>query len=148
METNEEKVFREYLHDQGLKVTPERQMILEEVYRIHEHFEADDVLIGLRGRGNRVSRASVYRTLPLLVEGGLLREVHSAEKHSHYEHIFGHAHHDHLICNQCGSTTEFAEHEIEEMQTRICLEHGFMPTSHKLEIIGICKDCSENRKRD
>ncbi|MHB1000922.1 MAG: Fur family transcriptional regulator [Armatimonadota bacterium] len=114
------------------------------MFKIHVHFEADDIVIGLRHSGNRVSRASVYRTLPLLVECGLLRDVYSAEKHCHYEHVFGHEHHDHLICSGCGSTIEFSNSEIEAMQDRICKEYGFFPVRHKLEITGLCKECKSD----
>lgn len=142
METAETERFREFLLGAGLKLTHERTLILEEVFRIHRHFEAEDVVLGLRERGHRVSRASVYRALPLLVGSGLLRDVHSAEKHSHYEHVFGHDHHDHLICTVCGRTLEFSDPRIEQLQTETCERHGFRLTSHKLEITGVCGECA------
>lgn len=145
METAEERKFREFITGKGLKFTTERRLILRQVFSIHQHFEADDISDGLKMAGQRVSRASIYRTLPLLVGSGLLRQVHSSEKHSHYEHIFGHKHHDHLICNECGATIEFSHKKIEEMQNRICEQHGFLATSHKLEIVGICKECRERK---
>ena len=145
MEAAEEKMFREFIAGQGLKCTPERQLILREVFSIHQHFEADDIADGLRRRGMRVSRASIYRTLPLLVESGLLREVHSSEKHSHYEHVFGHKHHDHMICTRCGRTIEFTDERIEGLQNRVCERHGFLSTAHTLEIVGICKECREKQ---
>ncbi|MHB0913292.1 MAG: Fur family transcriptional regulator [Armatimonadota bacterium] len=141
MQSSEEKRFREFLETQALRFTTERRLILKQVARIHEHFEAEDVVDGLRRRGDRVSRASIYRTLPLLVESGLLREVHSSEKHSHYEHIFGHDHHDHLICTVCGRAIEFSDGKIEELQERVCRMNGFDAVSHKLEIIGVCAGC-------
>lgn len=144
MDTGEKKRFLQYLRERELKFTPERQLILEEIFQTHRHFEAEDIVMGLRGRGKRVSRASIYRTLPLLVESGLLREVHSAEKHSHYEHIFGHNHHDHLICTQCGGTIEFFEPRIEGLQDSICRAYGFQPANHKLEVTGVCKECSKD----
>ena len=137
----EETRFCEYLADHGLRLTAERRMILREVFRRHDHFEAEDVVIGLRRTGERVSRASVYRTLPLLVRSGLLRSVHSDEKHAHFEHVFGHDHHDHLICTECGRTVEFKHEGIEETQDKVCAEHGFTCTHHRLEITGICADC-------
>lgn len=138
---NEETKFRQFLGDEGLRLTPERRLILKEVFRHHDHFEAEDIVAGLRGRGWRVSRASVYRALPLLVGSGLLREVHSNEKHSHYEHTYGHDHHDHLICSECGDTIEFSDPAIERLQERICSMSGFSPTGHKLEIVGVCAKC-------
>jgi Fur family ferric uptake transcriptional regulator len=145
METIEEQRFKEFLRDEGLKFTLKRRLILQQVSRIHDHFEADDVVSGLRDRGRRISRASVYRTLPLLVGSGLLRPVYSSEKHGHFEHVFGHEHHDHFICIQCGRTIEFCDSEIEELQARICAEHGFEAVSHKLEITGVCRDCRRKK---
>lgn len=142
MESAEQKRFREYLEQDELKFTPERRLILDEVFRIHEHFEAEDIVIRLRNNGMRVSRASVYRTLPLLVGSGMLREVISLDKHSHYEHIFGHEHHDHLVCTKCGRTFDFCETKIEELQDAICRSFDFKAASHKLEIIGVCSHCS------
>lgn len=142
MESAEEKRFREYLQGKGLKFTMERRTVLNEVFNTHGHFEAEDIAVALRERGTRVSRASVYRTLPLLVESGMLRHVYSAEKHSHYEHVFGHEHHDHLVCTRCGRTTDFFDSKIEELQDAICRTYGFESANHELEIIGLCSSCS------
>lgn len=144
MDTDEKRKFSDYLHERELKFTSERRLILEEVSKTRRHFEAEDIVMGLRVRGKRVSRASIYRTLPLLVESGLLREVHSAEKHNHYEHIFGHNHHDHMICTHCGRTFEFCEPRIEDLQDSICRESGFQPAQHKLEITGVCSKCAKD----
>lgn len=147
MGNDEELRFREYLAEQGLKFTAERRMILEEVFRRHDHFEAEDIVLGLRGSGLRVSRASVYRALPLLVESGLLRPVYSEEKHGHFEHVFGHEHHDHMICTRCHRAVEFKDDGIEETQDRVCAEHGFTPTHHRLEIVGVCLECRQSEGR-
>lgn len=141
METAEQRRFKVFLQGVGLKFTRERRLVLEEVFRNHGHFEADDIVMGLRGQGRRVSRASVYRTLPMLVRSGLLRDVHSSEKHSHYEHVFGHHHHDHLICTGCGRAIEFTSPVIEKLQIEICSQHGFQAAGHKLEITGLCDAC-------
>lgn len=144
MQRPEERKFIQYLVSLGLKFTRQRQLVLEEVFRRHGHFEVDDILLGLRQRGTRVSRASVYRTLPLLTASGLLREVPSSEKHSHYEHTFGHNHHDHLVCIRCGRIVEFEDSELEQIQERVCSELDFKPISHKLEIAGLCKECKSS----
>ncbi len=133
--------FQDYLRQQELKFTRERRLILQEAFDIHGHFEAGEVVERLRGRGERVSRASVYRTLPLLVGSGLLREVHSNDKHSHYEHVFGHDHHDHLVCLSCGKILEFNNPDLESLEAVICRRAGFEPRFHKLEIHGYCEEC-------
>ena len=91
-----EKIFRDYVQSKGLKFTPERQAILNHVFECHEHFEAEELLIDMRKNNKRVSKATIYRTLALLVNSGLLREVIFGEKHAHYEHVYGHEHHEHL----------------------------------------------------
>jgi Fur family ferric uptake transcriptional regulator len=141
MKITEEEKFAEYLSSKGLKFTLQRRLVLEEVFSRHGHFEVDDIVLGLKQKGKKVSRASVYRTLPLLTQSGLLREVHSNEKHSHYEHVFGHNHHDHLICVKCGRIFEVEDSQLEEMQDIICNRLSFKPISHKLEITGLCKEC-------
>jgi len=138
---NEEKKFREYLGSKGLKFTPERELILREVFSTHDHFEVDDLFVKLYHKNAHISRATVYRTLNLLVQGGLLRQVISGERHSHYEHILGHRHHDHLVCLRCGKLIEFSNRKIEDLQDEVCKKHNFEPYSHLLQINGFCWDC-------
>ncbi len=145
-ESGAEARLREFLRAQDLNFTRERRLILREVFDIHDHFEAEDVVERLRARGDSVSRASVYRTLPLLVNSGLLREVHSSDKCSHYEHVHGHEHHDHMICMQCGRILEFNDPELEHLEGVICRRARFQPRFHKLEIHGLCEECTEREE--
>ena len=140
-----EDAFREFLAKRGLKLTPERRLILEEVFRQHDHFEAEELLFRMRQRKVRVSKATLYRTLPLLVKAGLLREEVFGERHLHYEHVHGRKHHDHLLCLSCGKIEEFFDETMEQLQEQICARHGFAPTGHTLEIHGYCKDCRKRR---
>ena len=133
--------FGEFLSSRGLKWTPERKVILEEVFTTHEHFEADDLLVRLKRKNIRISRATIYRTLELLVESELVRKISFGESHTHYEHVFGHRHHDHLICQRCGNVLEFTNPNIEELQTKVCEDYDFTPDSHCLEIFGLCVKC-------
>ena len=136
-----EKRFRDYLRKQGLRFTPERQIILKEVVSIRTHFEADDLLVRFRNRGERISRASIFRTLKILVNSGLLSRIAIAENRSYYEHIFGREHHDHMICMRCGKIIEFNNSEIEHLQDSVCREYGFLSTDHILKISGYCSMC-------
>ncbi|HUW35513.1 MAG TPA: Fur family transcriptional regulator [Planctomycetota bacterium] len=140
-----EDAFREFLAKRGLKLTPERRLILEEVFRQHDHFEAEELLFRMRQRKVRVSKATLYRTLPLLVKAGLLREEVFGERHLHYEHVHGRKHHDHLLCLSCGKIEEFLDETMEQLQDRVCARHGFDPTGHRLEIHGYCKECRKRR---
>lgn len=136
-----EKVFKDYVQSKGLKFTPERQAILNHIFECHGHFEAEELLIDMRKKNKRVSKATIYRTLALLVNSGLLREVIFGEKHAHYEHVYGHEHHEHLVCVGCGKIVEFTDERIEKFQEEICHENKFKPESHKFQIMGYCEDC-------
>ena len=138
--SHEEK-FNKYLQDKGLKFTPERRIILDEVFSIHSHFEAEELLVRFRNRGENISRASIFRTLKLFTECGLVRKIIIGENRSCYEHIFGHEHHDHLICLGCGKIIEFTNSKIEKLQDDVCREFGFAPTDHTLKILGYCNKC-------
>ena len=133
--------FEEYLSSRGLKWTPERKVILHEVFSTHEHFEADDLLLRLKKKNIRISRATIYRTLELLVNSRLVKKVSFGESHTHYEHTFGHKHHDHLICLRCGNVLEFTNPNIEHLQVKVCEDYDFEPDSHCLEIFGLCAKC-------
>ena len=137
-----EKVFRDYVQSKGLKFTPERQIILNHVFECHGHFEAEELLIDMRKNNKRVSKATIYRTLALLVNSGLLREVIFGEKHAHYEHVYGHEHHDHLRCLGCGKIIEFIDDTIEEAQLRVGQRFKFTIADHFMEIIGYCNNCT------
>ncbi len=136
-----EDKFRKYLKEKGLKFTPERRMILKEIFSIHEHFEADELLVRFRTRGENISRASIFRTLKLSVESQLTRKILIGENRSYYEHVFGHEHHEHLVCLGCGKIIEFSNLKIEKLQNMVCREYGFKPVDHTLKISGYCKEC-------
>ncbi|MFQ5903675.1 MAG: Fur family transcriptional regulator [Candidatus Binatia bacterium] len=142
METAEQKEqFEEYLSSRGLMWTPERKAILEQVFATHEHFEADDLLLRLKKENIRISRATIYRTLELLVKSRLVRKVTFGENHTHYEHTYGHKHHDHLICLKCGNVLEFTNPNIEQLQIKVCEDYDFELDSHCLQIFGLCAKC-------
>lgn len=133
--------FREFIYSKGLKSTRKRDDIFEEVLKTEGHFDPDELYIRLKQKGSKVSRASVYRTLPLLVEIGLIEEVERVDKHAHYEKISVDSHHDHMICTKCGKVIEFFSPTLEMLQDEICLRENFIKVRHSLEIFGICKSC-------
>jgi Fur family ferric uptake transcriptional regulator len=133
--------FRDYLKDQGFKWTPEREKVLKEALILEGHFEADELVYRLRRKGIRVSKATVYRTLPLLVKAGFIKEVIHGEKHLHYEHVHGNSRHDHLICLGCGKIIEFEDGAMRELEERICRERKFRPEKVLFEIYGYCEGC-------
>ncbi len=125
----------------GLGVTDQRVAILDEVMSLHRHFEADDVHARLRQKGHRISPATIFRTLALLVESGIVQKNPCEQMLGRYEHVFGHQHHDHLVCLACGRIMEFRDGPIERWQQKVAEEHDFQMAGHHLIIRGYCSRC-------
>lgn len=142
-----ENVFREYLRDHGLKYTAERQKLLHAVMRNNEHFEAEQLLLDMRQADKRVGKATVYRTLKLLVDSGIVKEVHFSNKQVHYEHTFGQDPHDHMVCRRCGRIIEFDASEVLNLRESIAARHRFHPLSHRFQIVGFCQACEQSRPK-
>ncbi len=133
--------FQDFLQQQGLKLTSERTALVREIFSTHYHFEADELLFKMKEKSVKISRATVYRTLELLVKSGMVRRVHLGEDHYHYEHVTGNSHHDHLICTTCGAVIEFHDEVLEQRQREICERKKITPTFHNLQILGVCDAC-------
>ena len=139
--------FEKFLRSRHLRMTAGRRRILEAVFSIHgHHFDADELHARLKNEGSGVSRATVYRTLDLLAASGLVAKAHFGEDQARYEQIYGHHHHDHMICEGCGRIIEFSNLEIEALQERVCAEHGFRASRHSLRIFGLCARCQRVRR--
>jgi Fur family ferric uptake transcriptional regulator len=135
----DKETFRGILRQRGLRYTMEREAILEEVLGRVGHFDPEQLHMDLRGKGHRLSRASIYRTLPLLLELGVIEQVERTDRHAHYERTRGH--HDHMLCVSCGRVIEFYSGPLERLQDKICREESFQGVSHTLEIRGFCRAC-------
>ena len=134
--------FGRFLAAKGLRYTAERRSVVDAVFEKHRHFEADDLLLWARGHDARVSRATIYRTLELLVHSGLVRQMTFGDKSAqHYEQVLGIPHHDHLICLACGRVQEVFSAELEREQDALCARHGFEVQHHNLEVFGLCRRC-------
>lgn len=134
----------DYLRGRGLRSTRARRRILREVFSAEDHFSADQLLDRLRAKGERVSRASIYRTLALLVDGGFVAAHEFNRTQLLYEPMLGQDHHDHLICRRCHRIVEFENEEIERLQEEIAAAHGFVLRDHSLELYGDCSDCRDS----
>lgn len=139
--------FREFLLTKGMRLTPEREAIVDAVYASHEHFDADVWIEKLERRKGGASRSTVYRTLSLLEEAGLIRKVARTNDREVYEHDYGYPQHDHLICKKCGDMIEFPNEVIADVLERVAAEHGFRMSGHRLEVEGICANCSRPPQR-
>ncbi|MEW5746652.1 MAG: transcriptional repressor [Nitrospirota bacterium] len=133
--------FREFLCTKGLKATKGRDEIIDEIMSIKGHFDPEELFVRLKTKGSKVSRASVYRTIPLLIECGFIEEVERIDKHAHYERVSEEAHHDHMICIKCGKVIEFFSPTLEMLQDELCQKEKFKKVRHSLEIFGYCSTC-------
>jgi Fur family ferric uptake transcriptional regulator len=141
--------FREFLLTKKMRLTPEREAVVTAIYASHDHFDADQWIDSLAGRKGSMlaSRSTVYRTLHLLQEAGLIRKVARANDREVYEHDYGYPQHDHLICQKCGDMIEFSNGMISSVLEKIATEHGFRMSGHRLEVEGICATCSRPPQR-
>lgn len=129
-----------YLKKMGLRNTKERQEILFVILKMETHFDADSLYFRLREEGMKVSRATVYRTLDVLCESGILTRMFNEDR-AVYEVIFGRRHHDHIECIGCGSVIEFQSEEIEKLQIDICNKFKYKLSHHSLKLWGYCDKC-------
>ena len=141
---SEIQVFRQYLRRRSLRRTPEREQILREISAIHGHFDVEELHRGLRNKDSKVSKASIYRALPLFIDCGLVREVDFSDGHWHYEHIYGHAHHCHLRCLGCGEILEFEEPRLMLLEEHLARQYGYHIKGHQLQVHGYCAACQES----
>lgn len=135
--------FEAFLRAHQLKHTEERRALLDAVLGWEHHFDADELHMGLKKQGQDISRATVYRTLDLLIQCGLVRKQSFGDQHAHYEAVREDEHHDHLICLSCNRITEFFRPDLEALQDAICEGHGFKPLHHSLQIFGLCSACKD-----
>jgi Fur family ferric uptake transcriptional regulator len=134
--------FIGFLRRRGFKITQERLDVLREINAIDGHFEAEDLFIRLRQQGNSVSKATIYRTLPLLLESGLVRQSFlTGEKQTYYEHTLGPKRHEHLICTRCGKVIEFTSPHLEAALATVYEDYRFLAEKRRVEIYGTCADC-------
>lgn len=143
-----ERKFRRYLAAQQLRYTAERKQIFEEIIQAQEHFDADALLLKLKSKNLSVSRATVYRTLDLLVKLGLVRKSCVGERSSIYESVLGWVRHGHLVCMNCGRVEEFRVPEIDAALDQICENSGFDLRNRCLQLFGYCADCRDRVPED
>jgi Fur family ferric uptake transcriptional regulator len=138
----EEAIFLDYLRSRGLRATAERRALLAAIFAQHRHIDADEVLFAVRQSGHKISRATVYRNLDLLVSCGLVHKVRSGGGRFVYEHLHPGQRHEHLTCRDCGRIAEFVSPGISALLAEICRAHGFEPRENQLSIVGRCVDCA------
>ena len=137
------RLFGRYLREEGLPVTHQREAVAEVVFGSGEHLSVDEIERVLRSEGHRIGKATIYRALDLLVRSKLVAELDFGEGFKRYEHrLSAEPIHEHLICLNCGAVIEFQSAEVHRIEAMVSARHGFRPTRHKLEIYGLCRECT------
>jgi Fur family ferric uptake transcriptional regulator len=130
-------VFRRFLKSRDLKYTQERADVLDAIIARDGAFEAEELLLDLRARGHDVSKATVYRTIRLLLDAGIITQSLFDAKQSHYELIYGREPRDFMVCMKTGRRVEFCNNELTALRNRICMELGWKPVGHRFQIFAI-----------
>ena len=133
--------FRAYLAKHNLKVTRQRQIILDAFLSSPSHLSAEELYIGLRKKHPNIGYATVYRTMKLLAESGIAAERHFGDRQTRYEANTGEDHHYHLICEQCGNIVEFEDLQIDWLLQKAASAHDYTLSHRRLEIYGLCPKC-------
>ncbi len=137
----EVKIFEEYLQTKNLKHSEQRKEILHIFLNIDKHLTANELYRIVQKKYPVVGFATIYRTLKLFCECGLCRELKFEDGTTRYEHLYGHQHHDHLLCTKCGRFVEVVDSEIERLQEKLVKQYEFYPERHRMELYGVCKRC-------
>jgi Fur family transcriptional regulator, ferric uptake regulator len=133
--------FMDFLARKNLRITAQRQAIVDTVFGTDAHFTAEQLLAWSRRRDKSVSRATVYRTLPLLTESGLVREMDFGKDYKFYDPNYAeHPNHNHIICNDCEKIVEFESDKIDKLENQISRRLGFSVKTQRLQITGSCEE--------
>lgn len=142
-----EEEFRSLLDNKGLKFTFERKTIFEEINRLSGHFDADGLYERFKKKMMRISRDTVYRTIPLLLESGVIQKSVGIGKKDFYEKTSARGHHDHMICLGCKKYIEFHSNALEELQEKLSRDYKFKLVFHDHRLFGYCEKCRSGMEK-
>lgn len=138
---NSEIIFKEYLHEKGLKSTRQRDDIVSLFLKEDKHFSVEELYREIQKIEPQIGFATVYRTLKLLVKAGLAVETQFGDGITRFEPVHKGKHHDHLVCLKCSKIIEFENDKIEQLQKQVAKENNFKLTNHKCVLYGFCSEC-------
>ena len=124
------QILKEVLQKEGLRFTRQRLAVWTEIGISREHRDADDIYISIRSKGVKVSRATVYRTIDVLVKNNLVRKLDVGDGKNRFESKIDEEHHDHMICLETGNIIEFYNSRLEQLQEKIALDNGYELVRH------------------
>ena len=138
-----EEKFREYLASRSRpqRYTDQQRDMVKYIFSKHNHFDADQLIEEMKQKGFQVSRATIYRTLPLLTASGLVREMDFGKDFKYYDPNYAdHPNHNHIICQDCDKIVEFESEKIEKLENEISHRLGFSVKAHRLQITATCEE--------
>ncbi|MCD6309494.1 MAG: transcriptional repressor [Candidatus Eremiobacteraeota bacterium] len=139
------EIFNRYLKKNGLKLTRQRQVILDFLMKSDKHITAEQLYRAIEKKHPNIGLSTVYRTLKLLSDCGLARTLRLDENITSFEASYRKKHHDHIICRECGHVVEFYSEKIKTLQIEIAKKYGFIPEDHRIKIIGLCPRCAKKK---
>ncbi len=139
--------LRQFLRTRGLRQSRPRDVVADVFLRTEKHVSTQELFELVKKKRKNIGYATVARTLKLLAEAGLCRIVDFGDGTQRYEHEYGHEHHDHLVCSDCGRVVEVFSRELEKAQDQLIRKHGYEQISHRLHIYGICPKCRKRAKK-
>lgn len=142
---NVQQIFIDFLASKQLRLTSPRKTIFNEIVMRETHTNIDELYNAVKQKDSRIGLATMYRTLKLLIQADLVREVATAGGKPFYEAVVGRSHHDHLTCEKCGSSIEFNNQQMELLQEEIAKSYGYTLTGHALYLMGLCPDCRKKK---
>ena len=135
------QLLKDSLQNEGLRYTSQRQIVWDEICKTDDHRDAEEIYFTIKQSGKKVSRATVYRTIDVLVKNNLVRKLKLGDGRNRYENKLDRGHHDHIVCIQCGKIDEFMDENIEKLQDEIAKKHQFKIVRHIHQLFGLCRDC-------
>jgi Fur family ferric uptake transcriptional regulator len=141
-----ENIFRQYLKEKGLLYSKQREQILGTFMKARNHLTIEDIYNAVRKKNPRIGLATVYRTMKVICDCGLAREVDFGDRLLRFEHK--HQHHHHLVCIKCGRIIEVRSDQIESLQKKLAKQHDFTSTRDTMKIFGVCSKCQRNAKQN